>query len=234
MKDVFIPTANYQRFQSLCDELLTSAAGIEMAAVLGRAGRGKTTAAERTVTMNPKTVYVRFEERLSYVGLIREIAFAVAGARPRATQDCFDMIQEELARLRRIIIVDEADRMTLKHLNTLRDFHDVCTVPVIMIGEEPLRAKLSRERRLVSRVREMLGFEPVSQADVSVFYRKALELAIKPEHASELYRHSQGDFRNVIKDALKAERIMRASGLKEMTDAVVREVCPPRDKEPGR
>lgn len=225
MKDVFIPTQNFQRFEALCNELLDSPVGIEMAAVLGRAGRGKTTAAERIVTMNPRTAYVRFEERLSYVGLIREVAFKVAGVRPRSTQDCFEMIQEELSRLRRIILVDEADRMSLKHLNTMRDFHDVCKVPVVLIGEEPLRARLARERRLVSRTRAELRFEPVDQSDVVVFYRKALEKDLKREFAAALLRHSQGDFRNVLRDAIAIERMMTASGLKEISQALVDKVC---------
>lgn len=224
MKDVFIPTQNFQRFQALCDELLQSTVGIEMAAVMGRAGRGKSTAAEREVTMNPKTVYVRYEERLSHVGLIREICFAIAGARPRSTQVCFEMIQEELSRVRRIIMIDEADRLSMKHLNVCRDFHDVCKVPVILIGEEPLRGRLARERRMISRIRQELMFEPVGQGDVTVFYRKMLEKSVTPEQAATLLRHAQGDFRNILKDAIAVERIMEASGMKEITDPIILKV----------
>jgi len=171
MKDVFIPTQNFQRFQELCGELLGSSMGIELAAVLGRAGRGKTTAAERMVTMNPQTVYVRFQRRF------------------------------------------------------IRDFHDVCKIPVIMIGEESLRAKLERERRLVDRVREELAFEPVVQGDVVVFYRKALELGLKSEHAARLLDHAKGNFRKVKKDAAIVERVMKVSGIKEITESVVKDVC---------
>lgn len=225
MKDVFIPTQNFQRFQELCGELLGSSMGIELAAVLGRAGRGKTTAAERMVTMNPQTVYVRFQRRFSYAGLIREIAFVVAGERPRSTEACFSMIQDELSNMRRIIMVDEADKMRLEHFDTLRDFHDVCKIPVIMIGEESLRAKLERERRLVDRVREELAFEPVVQGDVVVFYRKALELGLKSEHAARLLDHAKGNFRKVKKDAAIVERVMKVSGIKEITESVVKDVC---------
>ncbi|MFA5111575.1 MAG: ATP-binding protein, partial [Desulfobaccales bacterium] len=117
MKDVFVPTQNYNHFENLCGELMSSSAGIEMAAIIGRAGRGKTTSAQRMVALNPYVAYVRFEDRLSPVALIREIAFAVAGVRPGHTQGCMDVIRAELARSRRLIMVDEADRMGLKHLN---------------------------------------------------------------------------------------------------------------------
>ena len=56
MKDVFIATQNFQKMQALCDELLGPALGVEMAAVTGRAGRGKTTAAERIYAANENTV----------------------------------------------------------------------------------------------------------------------------------------------------------------------------------
>lgn len=223
MKNVFIPTTNYQQLQALCADLAESYAGIEMAEILGRAGRGKTTAAERIVTMNPATVYVRFEERLSPVGLIREVAFAVAGVRPRSTEKCVEFIREEMKTRRRIIMVDEADRMTLRHLNTMRDFHDTCGVPVVLIGEEPLRAKMDRERRLVSRVRELLVFDPVSQADVVVFYRKAMDQAVEA-FAPDLLRHAAGDFRGVIRDAMRIEKLMQVNRLKEITGDLVKQI----------
>lgn len=224
MKTVFIPTQNYQRLEGLCQDLLEQSVGIEMATVLGRAGRGKTTAAERIVALNPDVIYVRFEERLSYVGLIREIAFQVAGIRPNRTQACFEMIDEEFKRHRRLIMVDEADRMSLKHLNTMRDFHDVCRVPVVLIGEDALKARLTRERRLVSRIRTQLTFEAVEQSDVVIFYRKAMELPLNKEWAAALLKHAQGDFRLVLKDALSIERYMAASEMKEITQELVDQV----------
>ena len=225
MKDVFVPTENFQRLQSICDDCMDSSHGLEMAAVLGRAGRGKTTAAHRIATMNLNSVFVRFEEWMSPIGLIREITFNVAGTRPRAMQTCRGLLQDELSRQRRIVLVDEADRMSLRHLNALRDLHDIFRAPVVMIGEESLRGKLGQERRLVSRVRETVNFQPVGQNDIVVFYRKALDLALKPDHAGKFAKHSQGDFRLVVKDALAVERIMRASGLKEITEKLVGEVC---------
>ena len=86
MKDVFISTPNYQEFEAMCNDLIGSRVGLDMAAVTGRAGRGKTTAAERYVTMNSHAIYVRFQEWLSHVGLLREIAFEISGSRPRSTQ----------------------------------------------------------------------------------------------------------------------------------------------------
>jgi len=89
-------------------------------------------------------------------------------------------------------MVDESDRMSIKHLNTLRDFHDVCKVPVVLIGEEPLQSKINAERRLMSRVAHDLRFEPVGAGDVSVYYKAALNLGLTQKHAGMLARASDG------------------------------------------
>jgi hypothetical protein len=225
MKDVFIPTQNFQRFQALCDDLLRTPMGLEMSMVVGPAGRGKTRAAERVAVMSAHVVYLRYQERLTHIGLIRELAFALGGTRPYTTQGCFELIQTELAAARRIILVDESDRMSIRHLNTLRDFHDVCRVPVVLIGEEPLVAKIRTERRLMSRVADEMRFEPVGAGDVTVFYKMAMGLGLSARAAAWLARHSDGDFRMVVNDGLNIERRMRASDLADLTDDLVKEIC---------
>jgi hypothetical protein len=225
MRDCFIATENFQKMQELVGELLGPVLGVEMASVLGRAGRGKTTAAERIYATNGSTVYVLYHEDWSYTELLREIAFRMCGTRPRYRQACFDMIRSEMATRRRVIMVDEADRMNLKCLNVLRNIHDVCRVPVLLIGEDDLAPKMGRERRLISRLRATLSFEPVAQADVTVFFKNALGQMITPEQAAKLLKHSQGDFRNVLTAGVVIERMMKASGIAAVTDRIVDAAC---------
>jgi hypothetical protein len=226
MKDVFISTGNFHRCEELYNWLLGEQYGVELGAVLGRAGRGKTTAARRIYSMNGHATYVRFEEWLTHIGLLREITFATAGVRPKSTQACFDLLEKELAGPgKKIVLLDEADRMGIRHFNAMRDLHDVFQVPIIFIGEEPLEAKLFQERRIKSRIRDVLKFEEIGQIDVVVFYKEALEVAVRPQAAARLARHAQGDFRLVVKDALAIEHMMKVSGIGELTDAIVDEVC---------
>ncbi len=222
--NIFIQTVNYQRLTAMCDDLLSVALGVEMAAVVAPAGRGKTIAAERLFSQNPQTVYILYQEDWSYTALLREIVFRLCGTRPRSRERCVEMIQNDLATKRRVIMIDEADRMNLKCLNVIRNLHDICKNPIMLIGEEDLKAKLMRERRLTSRVRSVLDFEPATQADITVFYMQAIGQRITPEQTSKLLRHSHGDFRNILTDALSAERKMKASGLTAITDKLVDEV----------
>lgn len=223
MKKCFVRTLNYQRFEELCEELLGQPAGVEMAAVVSRAGRGKTTASERIVTMNKACVYLLYKEKDSHNDLLREMCFSLGGERPHYRRHCQEMIQDEMAGQRRLVIVDDADRMPSSCLNTLRNIHDICLVPVLMAGEEALKRKLERERRLISRTRRIMVFGPASQPDVAGFYKDAMGHVPNPPELAALTRHSGGDFRNVIKDALAIERIMKSSGLKSITREAVRE-----------
>jgi len=225
MKWSFVPNGNYQRVEELVNELLTESSGIELAAAVAPYGRGKSTAAARIITMNPCTVYTYFEPRFSLAGLIREIAFSIGSTRPQSTQASVEVIKREISNKRRVVLVDEADQMSLKHLNQLRAFHDLYGIPIVLIGEDALLSKLDREGRLMSRVRKVLKFQPVTQADVTIFYKQSLGLSLTPEHATALQRHSRGDFRRVIVDAAKAERLMKINGLKAVNDSLVHEVC---------
>jgi len=226
MKDTFVPTRNHQRLTALCDELLDGPGrGVEMAEVIGRSGRGKTTSAEKIFSVNENTVYVLYQEAWSHTELLRDITFRLCGVRPRFRQVCFDMIQNEMAAKRRIILVDEADRMPLKCLNILRNIHDICKIPVVFIGEDELKPKLARERRLMSRLRDIIEFGPITGADIVVFFRQSLDAQLPSKSAVKLLQHSKGDFRNVLTQAVKAERIMKASGITTLTERIVDEIC---------
>jgi len=220
----FIHTMGYQECQTLKDEALGQAYGLEMAAVIGPAGRGKTTAWERLVTMDARLVYVRYREGLTPTGLIRSVAFAVGGVKPRSYDACFSLLMDELASARRLIVIDEMDRGSLRHINAMRDLHDICQIPVVLVGEEGLRAKINQERRIASRVRQTVNFPAVGQGDVVAFYDTALGQELPPKLAATLTRRARGDFRSVVKDALQIERRMKASGLKEITERLIKDI----------
>jgi hypothetical protein len=223
--EVFIPTFSFQKCLKVKEEQLGPKSDPGLSAFLGRSGRGKTTVAGKLTTLDARVVYVSYAGWLSHTGIIREICFAIAGARPRSAQLCFDLLERGLADKQRMILVDEADRMNLKCLNVLRDIHDRCRVPIVLIGEEPLRGKLAQERRLVSRICHEVIFEEVVPSDIAMFYSRSFDLELSTKMALDLAKHSQGDFRAVVRDGQRIERIMKASGFSEITDDLVREIC---------
>lgn len=226
-ENVFVPTKNYQKFERLCQELMESRFGIEMAAVTGAAGRGKTTAAERVISQNAGTIYVLYERTMggSIPMLFRAVSFRTTGIAYRSTEQCVNAIKEELRGARKLIMVDEADGLTIRQLDSLRNLHDTCGAPILLIGEDSLGGKLASQGRLMSRTREVLAFEKVSQVDVAVFYKEAFGQTLPKESIPKLMRHAGGDFRNILKDALAVERILETEGLGEINERVVNAVC---------
>lgn len=204
---------------------MASPSGVGFMAVIGPAGCGKTTEAQRFATINPNAIYLSYQDRFTHIGLFKEVCFCVTGSRPYSSQACHELLQEKFSSHPQILIVDEADRMPPKHLNTLRDIHDQHGVPICLCGEEPLRGKLYQERRLISRVRRVITFKSINAIDVIKFFKASLDQILSAELAAQLTRHCQGNFRRVVKDALDLERMMRVSGKSTITAELMKEVC---------
>jgi len=221
MNECFLPTSNYRELQELINELMGPALGVEMAAVTGRAGRGKTTAAQRIYAETNRAVYVLYQEAWTINDLFREIAFSLSGIRPFRRQQAMELIQSELGRERRAIMIDEADRAPVKVLNALRNIHDITKSPIVLIGEDELSRKLSAERRISSRIRNAIPFKPLSVQDLTLFYRLSLGITLPASKADKLAAASAGDFRNVLTDALTIERLMKVNSAGEVTDEIV-------------
>lgn len=226
MKTVFIPTKNYNRFQALVADLFNSTIGVEMAPVIGRAGRGKTTAAMRLVANNADIKYIRYEGGWTTKAMMQEIAFELTGSRPKTTQMAREAAKSSLLAKRRVLLMDEADRLSVNLLNCLRDFHDICAVPVILIGEKMLLDRLATERRLKDRCVPHLSFEPVGVAEIIVLYKQLFQQEIEKKWAMDLYKHCEnGEFRLIMRDAQTISRKMKASDIKEISGALIKDVC---------
>lgn len=220
--DVFVTTENVIKFQSLCDELkstdLTSSFGI----VSGRAGRGKTKTAIWYTVQNPQdAVYVLYIDGMSIPQLAREICFEVTGLRPRSFYDCLIEIEKTTRLKRKLILIDEADKMPKKYIEMLRGFNERCLCPVALIGEETITSKLDEERRLKSRVRRVVQFEPMSVSDVVTFYQMAVGIDIDPSVAMLLWERAKGDFRVVVRDAYSVVRVLNTNETTELTAEMV-------------
>lgn len=221
---IFIMTENVKRLNSLCDELidpagdLTSSFGI----IIGRAGRGKSKASLHYAINNPNAVYTLFIDGLSLTGVARQITHEFAGIKPRSFESCLEIISRETAAHRRLVIIDEADKMPKKSIEMLRGINEQCRCPIVLVGEETLANTVNQERRLKSRVRQTVIFDGVTVPDISAFFRMAVGLDLDAECARALWKRSEGDFRLVVRDAHSVVRIMNASKLQTLTMDVVR------------
>lgn len=225
MKNEFISTRNVTQFNDICVELedVQSLIGPSLAMVTGPAGRGKTEAAKHYVAQN-SAIYVPPLNIRTPVMLLKTITFDLCKVKPGRSEKCLEMIGDEMGKERRLIIVDEADLLAMNVLEMLRNLNELHACPVILIGEEDLKGKIASRRRLASRIRRRVEFSPLTQPDVVLFFKKALDLKLSPEVVTILHRHSKGDWRPVLTAAIAIERALKASGLAEATEQLVQEI----------
>ena len=219
--NVLILTNSVSNFQSLADDLLdpdgTLSSSIGMA--IGTAERGKTHTAKWYVQDNPNAAYVLYVDGSTKVQLLRDICEVVAHTRPYSFGACISTLEETCKYNRRLVIIDEADKLPVAHLEMLRGINERCNLPFLLVGEEGLKVKTDRVPRLRSRIRKpIVLFEPAIAVDVAAYYHEAAGIDIDRKTAERLLRHAQGGFRSIVNDSIALSKMSRASALDTITD----------------
>lgn len=223
MKKVFVKTGNYIEFEGICSELEQVEVGPSMGMVIGKAGRGKTEAA-RYYAVNSSAIYIRTLPTMTARGVLSEIAYEMSGVKPYRTQEIVEHIVDEMGKSKRLVIIDEADLLDIKVVETLRGINEKANCPVLLVGEEILAKKVSSRTRIASRIRIKMNFEPIQQADIRAFLKESLFLEVSSEVVNKFQKKSGGDWRPFVKMVADVERAMKASGVKELSIDLMNEV----------
>jgi DNA transposition AAA+ family ATPase len=86
--------------------------------------------------------------------------------------DLYDRAVERIRERPYLLIIDEADRLSMDCFEILRDFWDDARLPMLLVGNEVLTEKLNRQHeRLFRRIRVRFEQRPLREADL----RKVLE-----------------------------------------------------------
>ena len=224
MNDTFVTTPNTLKFEELCSELAdrSSLIGPSLAMVTGPAGRGKTEAAKHHATQTD-AVYIPPLNTRTPAMVLREIAFELAKVRPTRSDTCLAVIGDEMAKDRRLIIIDEADLLAMNILEMLRNLNERFSCPILLIGEDELKGKIASRRRLASRIRRKMEFAPVTQQDIAFFFKQSLGARLPQDASLLIQQHGRGDWRPVLTAASLSRRAMKASDA-EITEELVKNV----------
>ena len=145
--------------------------------------------------------------------LLREIADKLGNGRLINFETCLNAIENSTKTTRYLIIIDEADLMPLKDLETLRGLNERCKCPLILCGEENLLNKILPVKRFKSRIREIITFQGVDITDIIVYYEQAVKIKVEKDVAQLLLTRSEGDFRSVLQDAIKLVNLLNVNKL---------------------
>ena len=226
MHNEFITTANTRKFNEICEELSDSSSliGPSLAMVTGPAGRGKTEAAKH-YAVHSSAIYIPPLNIRTPAMVLREITFELAKVRPGRSDACLTIIGDEMAKERRLIILDEADLLAMQILEMLRNLNERYACPILLVGEDDLKGRIASRRRLASRIRRSLEFGPVHPQDVAFFLKQSLLGEFPPPDVTALInQHGKGDWRPVLTAAIALERAMQASNTNELTVEMVKDV----------
>ncbi len=223
----FVRTNNVMALDSLAEDLLNprSTLNASIGVCTGKAGYGKTTTIKHFCASNDRASYILYMDGYSITGLMRDALRNMTGETRRSFIDIKDAIKDAAAVYRKLLVVDEADRMPIRLLEALRGLNEYCGLPILLIGEPALLTKVHAEPRIESRMRKpRVEFAPLSCVDIALYWKAAigLDLTGKLEIQQMLLKSCRGDFRIMVNDAQHVVQFMNTNNLTEVDEKVVR------------
>jgi DNA transposition AAA+ family ATPase len=215
MREKIVLTKNVARLSDAGEALLRRMPGLPgMGLVHGETGAGKTTAIT-WLTNRVNGVYVRALATWTPAAMLGAILREL-GRQPRGS--CAHMMNdiiEALALSGRPLFMDEADYLVEKKImaESLRDLHDMATVPVLLIGMAGIDQRLAGRRQLTGRVMVDVHFTPMDGEDAKLLARELCEVKIAADLLEAAMQKTGGYIRNLVVAYARIEQYARARGL---------------------
>ena len=225
MKPVFVKTANVRNFESMMSGLALSAGEGRFGLVWGRAGRGKTRTAQYYCANTKGCHYILALQvwRHSHGELLKAIAKETGIINPaHRIGPLFGEVAERLIQSRPTVFIDEPDKLTISHLEIIRDLTEFTGTPFILIGEETLPDMMKKERRIWSRTFQQVQFQPFAVPDIVQYVNTAAGVRMSsPAAAEAIFKKSEGDIRIAKIIFINLVQVLNAKGTAEADEQTV-------------
>ncbi|EJG1589867.1 AAA family ATPase [Vibrio sp. Vb0877] len=215
MKHKIIPVKNVARLASAYQALESRPLNTPgMGLVWGETGRGKTTATTWLIN-RCNGIYVRALALWNASSMLRAIAEEL-DLDTKGTRTALEVrVIEKLAETQRPLFVDEADHIVGNEqmMETLRDIHDLSTVPVIMVGMGQMRKKVARYAQLENRIMHWIEFAPCDREDAVTMAKGMCEVEVEEDLLHELIDMTRGEIRRLVVGLAQIEDEAKSRGL---------------------
>lgn len=218
MLSKIVPVKNVAKLNDAGEALRRRPAGMPgMGLVHGETGYGKTTAVTWYAN-RCNAAYVRATSLWTPAAMLTKIAEELRIQAKGSCSQMMDSIIEALALSNRALFVDEADYLVdnKRMTESLRDLHDMATVPVILIGMGGIDQKLSHRKQLTGRVMQDVRFQPLDLEDARSLANANCEVKVADDLLERLHRQSNGSARLLIVGLARIEQRARIMGASEI------------------
>lgn len=214
MKTRIVLTQNVAALNDAGEALLRRAPGMPgMGLVHGETGYGKTTA----ITWHANrvnAVYVRALATWTPAAMLRALCRELGRAPRGSCSLMMDDVIEALALSGRPLYVDEADYLvdSKKMSESLRDMHDMATVPVILVGMHGIDQRIAHRKQLTGRILQDVRFQPLSVEDTQKIASELCEVKVSADLLKTVHERSMGSTRLVVVALGRIEQAARSLG----------------------
>lgn len=221
MYNKFVRTSNVLKFLAGFEALETRGAAESCFMLIsGKAGYGKT-GTTRWWANQPKinAIYIQAAAGITPHWILAEIVRELGEIPDRRREYCFGQALRQVALARRPIVIDEAEFCLNdpEVLESVRGISDLTEVPIVLVGYDKIKAKLTPYEQLSSRISAVVDFKPLEIADVRTCCTDLAEIVINDDLACEIHRQSVGRLRLIKEGIANVERHASRNKLKEIS-----------------
>lgn len=199
----------------------------QMGIIYGGAGVGKTTCLKEYQRANPACVLIEPDTGFTAKVLLQELCRALGQDSRGNIHEMTERVVETLRGSGRMLMIDEAELLPLRALESIRRIHDKSGCAVMLVGMPKLLLNLkgpfAEFKQLYSRVSVRLDVgENLSEADLRQMIKETL--GIENESVlKELIKTAQGGARKLAKLMLLLQYLMQVNQLKpdELDKAII-------------
>src|SRR5690606_2745543 len=101
-------------------------------------------------------------------------------------------------------------------VETLRDIHDLSSVPVILVGMAGINRKIAGRKQLAGRIAQWVEFQPASIEDAQLLAKQLAEVEIEPALVATLHQQAAGEVRLIAVGLNRIENLARSRGLSKI------------------
>ena len=189
--------------------VLASMQGDRISVILGESGTGKSRIIEEFCKSHTEAICIEATPDMNAKDILNKLASTLNLGIFKSNHSAIVMIAKELKRLKKYVIVDEAEHLRWRVLETLRRIMDFSGQPLILVGTHWLADSISsgrlgskREQELSQLKNRCLGRYELSGLDKEEYVEICKASGIPSKCAWKLYELGGGNFR-------KTEGILR-------------------------